>query len=412
MKDQRNMESSESQDEVDFGFPPLPVVDKDKHLQCYSSVLTRAENDVLSMEELDHLQPELEMLLSAAVLRQQNLQSQIDVLSHPQDDLSQDRPWMQKKRKLNDNRVSKSMKDLLKARDNASKMSSISSSENETDNSADAVPEATSPKSNTGKLALPKNDTSNKFWASIDSYCSNITEDNIKELEQLISCCDNDMAGVKIPPVGRHYTERWAEQELAQERNLNSGRHLSNSSDSDTVSLLKKASNMCHDRSPGPLVQRLVSALLEEPTRDSFPQKISDDSENSIFLGKIPLYHTTACFERRIRRELEAAGYLDSKNKDEDDEILVEIKKCEEELKAVASLNKEHLCRLLGQAKEEMERQKVRSIMREVDEKIISIYKKAVTPKLKKKQLREKKRRQAWKLLKEREALLSRLATL
>lgn len=48
------------------------------------------------------------------------------------------------------------------------------------DNSGDAIPEAPSPKSNAGKLAVPKNDTSNKFWASIETYCSDITEENIK----------------------------------------------------------------------------------------------------------------------------------------------------------------------------------------------------------------------------------------
>ena len=55
---------------------------------------------------------------------------------------------------------------------------------------------------------------------------------------------------------------------------------------------------------------------------------------------------------------------------DEDDEILAEIKKCEEELKAVAAQNKEHLSRLLVEAKQEMERQNVRRILREVDDKV------------------------------------------
>lgn len=30
------------------------------------------------------------------------------------------------------------------------------------------------------------------------------------------------------------------------------------------------------------------------------------------YLKKLPLYHTSACFERRVRKELEAAGLLDT----------------------------------------------------------------------------------------------------
>lgn len=58
------------------------------------------------MDELDHLQPELEMLLSSAVMRQRNLQAQIDALNQTnQEELLLDRSWMQVTTKIIHNTV-------------------------------------------------------------------------------------------------------------------------------------------------------------------------------------------------------------------------------------------------------------------------------------------------------------------
>ena len=38
------------------------------------------------------------------------------------------------------------------------------------------IPETTS------KIVIPKNDTPNKFWASVEPYCSEITQENIRVL--------------------------------------------------------------------------------------------------------------------------------------------------------------------------------------------------------------------------------------
>ncbi|XP_073975916.1 transcriptional adaptor 3 isoform X3 [Rhodnius prolixus] len=382
---QKELHSSEGTEEADFVFPILKTIDKARHLHCYSNVLNKNKDDgAVSMEELDRLQPELELMLSAAAVRSRTLQAELDTLNQAED-IAPDKATLilsQKKRKLNDtSRVTKSMKDLSKVRDrdSSSKMDGVSSG-NDSDISGEMV--CDTPKDSL-KVSLPKNDIPNKFWASVEPYVGEITENNIKDLENLIAACDTDLAGIKIPPLGKHYTECWSEEDLRQESN---------------------------DMTPGPLVQRLVSALMEEPSHDSFNKL--EENDNSLYLAKLPLYHTTACFEQRIRRELEAVGLLDANDNDEADEVLNEIKKCEEELKIVAAQNKEHLSKLLAQAKHEMKRQEIKRKIRSLDSELMDIYRKTNSAKLKKKQLQRKERDQAWKVLKDREMLLKSLDSL
>ncbi|KAK9499840.1 hypothetical protein O3M35_002801 [Rhynocoris fuscipes] len=397
-------QSSESPEEADFIFPILKTIDKARHLHCYSNRNANKEDGAVSMEELNRLQPELELLLSAAAVRCRTLQAELDAFNQADETAPEKASLIlsQKKRKLNDtNRVTKSMKDLSKVRDRdtSSKMEGVSSDNDESDNSREMI--CDTPNKDSVKVSVPKNDIPNKFWASVEPYVGEITENNIKDLESMIAACDTDLAGVKIPPLGKHYTERWSEEDLRQERQASSVNKQPKSASGVILS---------NEMTPGPLVQRLVSALMEEPSHDSYHKL--EENDNSLYLEKLPLYHTTACFEHRIRRELEAVGLLDANDNDETDEVLNEIKKCEEELKIVAAQNKEHLTKLLAQAKHEMKRQEIKRKIRTLDSELIEIYRKTNCAKLKKKQLQRKERDQAWKVLKDRELLLKTLESL
>ena len=87
-----------------------------------------------------------------------------------------------------------------------------------------------------------KNDTPNKFWSSVEPYCSSFSEEDLKVImtkftlivatigiwsfasinyqliEDLIAGYNDDEEYLKIPPLGRHYTRRWAEDDLHQEQ--------------------------------------------------------------------------------------------------------------------------------------------------------------------------------------------------
>lgn len=65
---------------------------------------------------------------------------------------------------------------------------------------------------------LPKNDAVDRFWASVEPYCGDITNDDIKLLEELLKSHEDDADYYKIPPLGRHYSEKWAQEDLLEEQ--------------------------------------------------------------------------------------------------------------------------------------------------------------------------------------------------
>merc|ERR1712071_747356 len=51
-----------------------------------------------------------------------------------------------------------------------------------------------------------KNDTPNKFWASVEPYCAPFTDEDLKFVEELIAANQDAEEYFKIPALGRHYT--------------------------------------------------------------------------------------------------------------------------------------------------------------------------------------------------------------
>lgn len=58
----------------------------------------------------------------------------------------------------------------------------------------------------------------NKFWQSVEPYCADITNEDIKVLEDMLRSHENDDDYFRIPPLGKHYTEKWAEEDLLEEQ--------------------------------------------------------------------------------------------------------------------------------------------------------------------------------------------------
>lgn len=84
--------------------------------------------------------------------------------------------------------------------------------------------------------------------------------------------------------------------------------------------------------------------------------------------------------ESRVRKELEEQGILDPNddaleaaglaNLDDNDEILEELKRCQNELRGVSTHNLGQLKRLLKAAKEEMVRQELRNRLAKADTEV------------------------------------------
>ena len=112
-----------------------------------------------------------------------------------------------------------------------------------------------------------------------------------------------------------------------------------------------------------------------------------------------------------MRKELEEQGVIDPNDDDEEDndEILEELKRCQNELRAVSTHNLHQLKRLQKAAREELVRQELRNKLAEADAEVMDAYQKISNARSKKKAPSKKEREQAWKALKEREVILKEL---
>ena len=63
----------------------------------------------------------------------------------------------------------------------------------------------------------PKNVTPSRFWAMVDSYCAEITSEDIDFLEEQINVYGSIEEYLKVPPLGRHYTAEWNEEDACIE---------------------------------------------------------------------------------------------------------------------------------------------------------------------------------------------------
>lgn len=391
------------------------TVDNSRHLPRYTNILKRTAEEGVGMEDLDTLQLELEMLLSAVVVRHRTLQEEITNLSSAEE--RRDRrsksgksvPLLSKKmreEKFKPKEVNaKSQASLYTQRTVRSSASQVASNMHE-------IGRVEGSKSDAPKLLLPKNDTPNKFWASVDPYCTDIMPDDIKLLEELIATHSDISDFKKVPPLGRHYSLMWAHNDLLQEEDAANSNREKRKNRTDMSHLMSKGDKKINGIA-GPLTQRLVSALLEEKVYIG-----NNNTENKLFRdGDSPVLRDLTIqnsinLELRMHKELVEQGILEpdaQKKNQEDDEILAEIKRCQQELSALSNHNVIQLKRLLNLAQEESKRQALKRKITIADSEVVEHYKKLTKAKQNKESLTRKDQEKAWACLRERESLLEQL---
>ncbi|KAH0630324.1 hypothetical protein JD844_013254 [Phrynosoma platyrhinos] len=278
-----------------------------------------------------------------------------------------------------------------------------------------------------------------EFWASVEPYCADLTNEEVRTLEELLKPPEDEAEHYKIPPLGKHYSQRWAQEDMLEEQKDGARAvaaadkkkgilgPLTELDTKDVDALLKKSESQHEqpeDGCPfGPLTQRLLQALVEEniisPVEDSpIPEIASKDSatdgastsprsQNKPF--SVP--HTKS-LEGRIKEELIAQGLLESEDRpaeDSEDEVLAELRKRQAELKALSTHNRTKKVELLRLAKEEMHRQELRQRVRMADNEVMDAFRKIMAARQKKRTPTKKEKDQAWKSLKERESILKLL---
>ncbi|KAK3743837.1 hypothetical protein QZH41_002455 [Actinostola sp. cb2023] len=63
-----------------------------------------------------------------------------------------------------------------------------------------------------------KADAPNRFWAAVEPYCSDLNLDDAKFLEDSIKSAEDEQEYSKIPALGKHYSEKWAQEDLIEEQ--------------------------------------------------------------------------------------------------------------------------------------------------------------------------------------------------
>ncbi|CAH0383346.1 unnamed protein product [Bemisia tabaci] len=455
-------EDSSDETECSLSFPVLKPVDKSKRLPCYSAVLNKSKDEGITMEDLDGLQLELETMLSSVAVRTRTLTSEIaalNVLEEQRDKKGQLALLKIKKKKTEEKSKLNKQREISNTADtqNSSPRSKLKSNASSGKNSPPSTSQHPSTKSGEpSKMPfIPRIDTPNKFWAFVGTYCADVTPEHIQYLESLLKMQENDEELMKIPPLGEHYSKKWKEEEMdSLKNNLSPSKtpkpskaHMEN----DVKDMLKKVDPSIKDLVSTPIAQRLMASLIEEnvslPLQESFSmnkvkteggdngemadsksptakrlklsnstdeKEIKSESENmcDCTLRKIPQYHSADCFDKSVCKMLETAGILEPGTADdeENDEILKEIKNVQQQLKNISAENEKRLRELIETAKKEMTRQEIQKSLDELNDEIIDVYKKINGMKQQGETPSKKDREKAWKLLTEREKIMSSLA--
>lgn len=364
--------------------PHIKTADTVKVLPKFMSALSRSADEILPAEDLDTIQLELEHLLSTVALRFRVLKSEIESIDKAEESRDKRGRFLpakesspNKKKKFDDrNRTGGGGGKLFSSSYRASQSSklknTISSSpapSSSHEDSMDAVPhfnQSTARSSQeTNKLLLPRNDIPNKFWLSVEPYCMPITQEDIKLLDDLIE----EYTGTVLPPIpelGPHYSVRWAMEELKTDHDKKSEAQRKLAGVTENGHATPKKEKNLGDGVLGPLTQRLVTALMEENLVNA-----GDTSNGTGDLHTQPLMKNGISIEKRLKKELVEQGILDTEDlKEEDDEILTEIKRVRAELQAIGEYNANELKKLHTAAVEEMKRLEIKKRLDAKDEEV------------------------------------------
>ena len=278
-------------------------------------------------------------------------------------------------------------------------------------------------------------DAPNRFWASVEPYCADITLEDLKFLEDSIKSSEDDSEYYKVPPLGKHYSEKWALEDLSEEQEMgrkandkkqstlkaSNADNVNDASLTDVLKMGTDALNMAADETCpfGPLTQRLISAFVEENiiapiTDEQLDTKASVESAKTTPPPGAKQMHVphARTLEVKIRQELAAQGIIETSdygevdNEDGGDEVLNELKKRQAELQALVKFNQKMKRELLESAQTEMRKQELRHRVQSADAEVLEWFRKFSSYKQNKKSPTKREREMASNALKERETIL------
>lgn len=395
-------------EECPLQFPDVSPVDHVQECPRYTAI---AQGDAtLSLEDLEPLQLELETLLVSVCERRRRLAHETQLL------LS----WQEKKIPVTGSgtpsapgkrsRVSPDGKPSKKFRDGGKVFTGGRPPRKQVASSSSTL--ATGVTTEEGP-SVARNDAPNRFWASLEPYCGQVTAEDVRALEELMRAREEEASEYqRVPPLGRHYAQRWAQEDL-QEEQTQGARAAGGGAQGARSPQQTRGSLNCDNTSSGgnnskgggggeplgSLTQRLVSCLLEE----NLLCPPLEDNQLGPPLGPSP--GLAQQLERRVRRELREHGLL-TETDNPDDQVLAELRRCQAELRSVSNRNGAQLNALLRRARESLAQQELNRRLRVADHELLDAWRRLAQARQRKKTPSKKDRDLAAKALRDRQALL------
>ncbi|XP_017011247.2 transcriptional adapter 3 [Drosophila takahashii] len=449
-----------------IAIPIIRTRDVARLLPTIATALQRPSDDHLAAEDLDAVQLELEQMLSNVALRTRVLKSEYDSLD--KDEKRQDRRKLdrvpgsppcgtsmlngllgmgsnssgslgsplsggagqsasQTKRKRDEpTGVRKKHSSMTISSKNQAKNSPLTV---HTDDSMDYLPTLVAASASGSllphhqpqlpqlpKVAVPKNDTPNKFWLSVEPYCMPLTNEDLRLIDDLLEQYRGPLVP-PVPPLGPHYSTAWAQEDMKAMQPGGARIKSQNAS-----GMIKKAEGMAEVESiTGPLTQRLVSALMEESlmtlpseqaavgehsnsttttsgsnenTHSSSSANANNANANAAAAASAGNFRSLAMMkhgvgiEQRLKKTLIENGLIDASElaaHEDVDEVLMEIKRVTTEISAISQFNSEELKRLRSAASEEIKRIAIKRKLDTVDQEILECYKRMLQYRAKRK---------------------------
>ncbi|KZO90388.1 hypothetical protein CALVIDRAFT_542713 [Calocera viscosa TUFC12733] len=239
--------------------------------------------------------------------------------------------------------------------------------------------------------------TADTFWKSVEPWTRDLGEEDVAAMSYI----DDDPEPFVIPPLGKHYLDRWADEESGLYNGQGHGQRVdakglpfpptqgydpTDLSDQDWLS---------EEKSLGPVAERLVSALQpkkphppvigpdgQEDKRELI-EAIAEELQVEDALAAGPLGDLRVSAEEldvRIKRQLKELGLWTEPEPDfsapEDDSLLAELRQCQKLLKDQMSLNAARKYRLLKRCEDRLAYQDYVHQLERMDEQILSEYQK------------------------------------
>lgn len=322
----------------------------------------------LTNAKLDLLQGKLESMLSSAIVRKNIITNQQDLFKSMQLDCSQ-QSTVNNPKHLYKPIAATVAADILPTNDNCE---------------INIVPYFVN---NGDNIPLKQNKVAKKFWSLVEPYLAHVKKEDLEWLENLVKSYDSNNL-YEIPPLGNHYANYWAQEELEIEKEQLCSQSamrikLFEQITPDMTELVDKIRYTGHNSSVyAPIYQRVIKAILTSQCyQKDFGENDLEDKPRK--MSKICKEFYT---EQNIKKQLYRLGMIShhtkpvlsllKANSDEDcDEILEELNKCKTMLAELQINNKIQLTKLFEKCNKDYCQQVIINKLKKLDEKILNFGK-------------------------------------